>query len=41
MYAIVLWIRTLMVLNSISLIIDAVDVIRYIRGDREETTFGL
>ena len=31
------WIRTLMVLNALSLVIDAVDVVRYIAGDREET----
>ena len=31
-----LWIRALMILNGISLIIDAVDVKRYIQGDREE-----
>jgi hypothetical protein len=31
-----LWLRGLMVLNAISLGIDAVDVIRYVRGDRGE-----
>ncbi|TXI42843.1 MAG: hypothetical protein E6Q59_00320 [Nitrosomonas sp.] len=31
-----IWIRTVMILNSITLIIDAYDVYRYIRGDREE-----
>jgi hypothetical protein len=31
-----LWIRALIILNGISLIIDAVDVKRYIQGDREE-----
>ena len=36
-----IWIRAVIVLNSISLAIDAVDVIRYIAGDREETVPGL
>ncbi len=36
-----IWIRTLMTLNAMSLVIDAVDVIRYIAGDREETVKGL
>ncbi|MFQ5994462.1 MAG: hypothetical protein ACE5K1_05160 [Acidiferrobacterales bacterium] len=36
-----IWVRTLMVLNIISLIIDAVDVSRYVAGDREETVRGL
>ena len=36
-----IWIRALIVLNSVSLVIDAVDVIRYIAGDREETVAGL
>ena len=31
------WMRALIVLNSLSLVIDAVDVIRYIAGDRGET----
>lgn len=31
-----LWIRSLMILNGISLIIDVADVKRYIQGDREE-----
>ncbi len=35
------WIRALIVLNSVSLVIDAVDVIRYIAGDRAETVSGL
>ena len=34
-------VRALMVLNSISLVIDVVDVIRYVGGDREETVAGL
>ena len=35
------WIRVLMTLNAVSLVIDAVDVTRYIAGDREETVAGL
>ena len=31
-----LWLRVLMVLNVISLGIDTVDVVRYLRGDRDE-----
>ncbi len=36
-----IWIRTLFVLNGISLVIDTADAIRYISGDREETVAGL
>ena len=36
-----IWIQALIVLNSVSLVIDAVDVIRYIAGDRAETVAGL
>ena len=36
-----IWIRALMVLNALSLVIDAIDVARYIAGDREETVKGL
>ncbi len=36
-----IWIRVLMALNAASLVIDTVDVIRYIAGDREETIKGL
>ncbi len=36
-----IWIRAVIVLNSLSLVIDAFDVIRYIAGDREETVPGL
>ncbi len=36
-----IWIRALIVFNSMSLIIDAVEVIRYIAGDRAETVPGL
>jgi len=32
-----LWMRSVIVLNSISLIIDVADVVRYIRGERAET----
>lgn len=32
-----IWLRSLIALNSISLVIDAVDVIRYVRGNRAET----
>ncbi len=36
-----IWIRVLMTLNAVSLIIDAVDVGRYIAGERAETVKGL
>ena len=36
-----IWIRAVIVLNGISLTIDAIDAIRYIAGDREETVPGL
>ena len=36
-----IWIRALFVLNGISLVIDAVDVIRCIAGERRETVPGL
>ncbi len=36
-----IWVRGLMVINATSLVIDVVDVIRYIAGDREETVKGL
>ena len=32
-----LWMRSVIILNSISLVIDITDVVRYIRGDRTET----
>ena len=36
-----IWVRALLVLNGISLVIDAADVLRYFRGDRAETVaFG-
>lgn len=36
-----LWVRALLGINAASLVIDAVDVIRYVAGDREETVKGL
>ena len=36
-----LWLRVVMVLNGLSLLIDLIDVARYIAGDREETVKGL
>ena len=36
-----IWIRAVIVLNAASLVIDAVDVIRYVSGDRKETVPGL
>ncbi len=36
-----IWIRALIALNATSLVIDAVDVIRYLAGDRKETVTGL
>ncbi len=35
------WIRALMILNAISLVIDAIDVTRYLAGEREEVVKGL
>ncbi len=35
------WLRTVIVLDAISLVIDAVDVVRFLRGDRAETVPGL
>ena len=32
-----IWLRVLIVLNSASLVIDAIDVVRYVRGERGET----
>ncbi len=32
-----IWLRVLIILNLISLVIDAIDVVRYIGGDRAET----
>ncbi len=36
-----LWLRSVIVLDAISLVFDAVDVRRYFRGDRAETVPGL
>ncbi len=36
-----LWLRAVIVLDAISLVIDAVDVVRFLRGDRAETVPGL
>lgn len=36
-----IWVRALMVLNGISLVIDTIDVGRYLRGDRGEVVKGL
>ena len=35
-----IWIRALFILNGLSLVIDAVDVVRYIAGERNETVPG-
>ena len=32
-----IWIRTLMLLNGLSLVMDAADVVRYVAGERMET----
>ena len=36
-----IWLRAVIVLNGVSLAIDAIDVIRYIAGDRDETVPSL
>ncbi len=36
-----IWVRALMMLNAVSLVIDAADVSRYVAGDRAETVKGL
>ena len=36
-----IWIRVLFVVNIVSILIDAVDVFRYVSGDREETVTDL
>ena len=36
-----LWLRIVMALDGVSLVIDAIDVFRYVAGDREETVKGL
>ena len=35
------WIRVLIAINALSLLIDAVDAVRYLAGDREETVKNL
>ena len=35
------WMRMLILLNGVSLVIDAADVVRYIAGERQETVAGL
>ena len=32
-----LWIRSVVILNSISVVVDAIDVVRYLRGDRKSS----
>ena len=36
-----IWVRAVMILNAMSLVIDVIDVRRYLAGDREETVKGL
>ncbi len=36
-----LWLRAVIVLDAISLVLDGVDVVRFLRGDRAETVPGL
>ena len=36
-----IWIRAIFVLNGVSLVIDTVDAIRYVAGERRETVVGL
>ena len=36
-----LWLRTVIVLDAISLLLDGVDIARFLRGDRAETVPGL
>ena len=35
------WIRVVLILNTASLVLDAVDVTRYIRGDKQQIVRGL
>ena len=35
------WLRTVIVLDAISLVFDAADAVRFLRGDRGETVLGL
>ena len=39
--AVGIWVRTLFIVDGISLVIDTADAIRFISGDREETVAGL
>lgn len=36
-----IWLRLLLLLNGISVILDAIDVLRFVRGDRAELVAGL
>ncbi len=36
-----MWLRGVIAVNSISLVIDVVDVVRFLRGDKEEMVTGL
>ena len=36
-----MWVRAVIVLDGLSLVIDAADVMRYVKGDRAETVAGL
>lgn len=36
-----LWIRGVMLINSVSLLLDGADVVRYASGDRKELVHGL
>ena len=35
-----IWLRALMLVNAVSLVLDTIDVIRWSKGDRSETTVG-
>lgn len=36
-----LWVRAVLAVNTLSLVIDATDVVRWLRGERRETVEGL
>ncbi len=36
-----LWIRVVLIFNTVSLVLDAVDITRYIRGDKHQIVKGL
>jgi len=36
-----LWLRTLIAINAVALLFDTIDVIRYLRGNRDEMVEGL